>query len=888
MPVTSRLVSVWRTLFRSRAVERDLDDEMRATVEILADRYAREGMNPADARRAALVELGGVEQVKEQVRERRTGAAIETWLLDVRYAWRTLVKTPSFAVVVLLTLALGIGANTAIFSVVHAMLLSPLPYRDADRLVFVWSDMTDAGYPRAPLSGPELQDLRTRSKTCAAFGAIWANTIALTGEGNPEQLRIGRVTDDFFNVLGADAALGRTFREEDARPGAPPTILLSWPLFERRYGADASLVGKQILVNDRPTTVVGVMPRTFRLLLPPDSSVPDDLQAWQPFPVAMTRGPRGQQFLRVVGRMRPGVTLAQSREDIDGVASAISHAFTEYGASGRQFVTVALHADDVREIRPALLALFAGVGILLVIACVNVANLLIARAAARRPEIALRLALGAARSRIMRQCLAEGLVLAVLGAVAGLAAGWAVLRVLIAARPDALSRIELASIDMPVALFTFGTALVWGALVSMAPFTEIFRSDLLTELQRATRQGAIALRYGLRRVLVVAQVAMSVVLLVCAALLLRTFQRVQGVDPGFDAEGALTFRVAIPMQRYRPLDGFNTFARSLDQALRSIPGVTGVGAISHLPYDDLPNWGTPYLADAAIDDSNAPNADARAVTPELMRTMGMRLVEGRFFTEADQPGSAPVIIVDDQLAAHMWRGRTALGQHLGVDPGSTGRPTVNMTVVGVVKHVRLRSLVADLTDQIFFPQRATLRNPMAYVVRSTREPAALAADVRRAIAALDPHLPIYDVRPLSAYVEGARAVRRFTAVLAAAFASVALLLACVGIYGVMAYTVTRRRHEFGVRLALGALPGRLVAAIVREGLLLAAAGVVIGVAAAALAGQMLRQQLYGIAPNDPSSFLVTIAILAMTCVLACWIPARRALSASPMEALRAE
>jgi predicted permease len=389
-------------------------------------------------------------------------------------------------------------------------------------------------------------------------------------------------------------------------------------------------------------------------------------------------------------------------------------------------------------------------------------------------------------------------------------------------------------------------------------------------------------------VLVVAQVALSVVLLVCAALLVRTFERVQNVDPGFAADDALTFRVAIPMQRYRPPDAFNTFARSLEQTLHAIPGVTGAGAISHLPYDDLPNWGTPYLADAAIDDSNAPNADARAVTPELMQTMGIRLVEGRYFTDADQAGHAPVIIVDDQLAAHMWPGRSAVGQHLGVDPGSTGRPTVNMTVVGVVKHVRLRSLVADLTDQIYFAQRATFRNPMAYVVRSTREPAALAADVRQAIASVDPQLPIYDVRPLSTYVEGARAVRRFTTVLSAAFATVALLLACVGIYGVMAYTVTRRRHEFGVRLALGAAPCRLVAAIVREGLLLAAAGVVIGVVAAAFAGQLLRQQLYGIAPNDPWSFLATLAVLTATCLVACWIPARRALAASPLEALRAE
>jgi predicted permease len=369
--------------------------------------------------------------------------------------------------------------------------------------------------------------------------------------------------------------------------------------------------------------------------------------------------------------------------------------------------------------------------------------------------------------------------------------------------------------------------------------------------------------------------------------MLRAFVRVHAVDPGFQPGGALTFRAAIPMYRYRPVDGFNAFARRLEDGLRAVPGVTSVGAISHLPYDDLPNWGTPYLADASIDDANAPNADARAVTPGLMETLGVQLVEGRFFTEDDSAGHRPVVVVDDKLAARMWPGRSALGQHLGVDPGSSGRPTVNMTVVGVVRHLRLRSLVEDLTEQIFFPQRMILRNPMAYVVRTSRDPAAVTADIRRAIASIDPALPIYDIRPLDAYVESARAARRFTMLLTLAFAIAALLLACIGAYGVMAYAVTKRRHEF-VRLALGARAPQLVSDIVREGLLLAAAGSAIGVCGAALAAQLLRHQLYGVRPNDLPSFAATLAVLGVTCALACWLPARRALSANPMEALRAE
>ena len=319
-----------------------------------------------------------------------------------------------------------------------------------------------------------------------------------------------------------------------------------------------------------------------------------------------------------------------------------------------------------------------------------------------------------------------------------------------------------------------------------------------------------------------------------------------------------------------------------------MPGVTGVGGISHIPYDDLPNWGTPYLRDAAIDDPTAPNADARAVTPGLMEALGVHLVEGRLFTEADAGSHGLVIIVDDKLAARMWPGRSALGQHLGVDPGSSGRPTINMTVVGVVKHLRLRSLVDDLTEQIFFPVRTVLRNPMAYVVTTTGDPAALAPVLRQTIASLDPNLPIYDVRPLDTYVEGARATRRFVMQLALAFALAALLLACVGIYGVMAYAATERRHEFGVRLALGASRARLVGGMLGEGLILATLGCGLGLLAAAVPTHLLRQQLYGITPHDTVSFAATVLLLGAACAIACWIPARLALSASPMEVLRTE
>lgn len=885
MPLPSRIASFWRTLFRKAAVERDLDDEMTAAVQALQDRLVAAGIYPDEARRRARIELGGIEQVKEEVRDARVGAWLDAALLDARYALRGLVKAPAFTAVIVVTLALGIGANGAIFSVVHALLLAPLPYRDADRLVFVWSDMTDAGYPRAPLSGPELADLRAHSTTVAAFGAIWANTTALTGDADPEQLRIGLVTDNFFDVLGAPPAFGRTFRPDDAVPGARPSILLGWPLFARRYGADPSIVGRQILVNDRPTTVLGVMPKSFRLLLPPDSSVPDDLQAWTPFQSGIVRGPRGQQYLRVVGRMRPGVGLADARADISAIASRISREFTEYGAAGRVLNTVALQQDGVRELRPALVALFAGVAILLVIACVNVASLLIARAVARTKETALRLALGAARGRLLRQCLIEGLMLAVLGLAAGVPAGYGVLRLLLALRPEALSRIELSRFDPPVLLFTFGISLAWGLLFSLAPLVEVFKADIGPSLQHQGRAVPGPVRYRARAALVVLQIALSVVLLIGAGLLVRTFLRVQQVDPGFTSDRTLTFRVAVPFQRYRPPAAFNTFSRQLQQAIAAIPGVTGVGAISHLPFDDLPNWGGGYVQETAVDRTTGPNADYRTVTPGLFETLGVRLLEGRAFSEAD---TAPVVIVDDRLARRMWPGRSALDQHLLVDPGSNGTPSQKVTVVGVIPHLRLRSMVADLTEQIYFPERLVLRNPMAYVVHADRDPAALAADVRKAVAVLDPRLPVYDVRPFSAYLDGALAARRFTMQLAAAFAIVALALASVGVYGVLAYSVARRRHEFGVRLALGAEPRRVVADVMREGLRLALAGSFAGLAVALVTSRLLETQLYGVRPHDPVSYGATLLLLAIAAAIACWIPARRATRVSPMEALRTE
>src|SRR5579864_9069804 len=889
MRLLDRVRHLLRALAHRRTADRDLDEELGDWATELTERHRRAGHSPSEARRLARLELGRVERLKDEVRSARLGARTRTVIRgaarEVRFARRSLGRTPGFTTAVVLTFALGIGANTAIFSVVRVMLLAPLPYRQSSQLVFIWSDMTAAGYPRAPLSGPELMDLRAAGTRFSGFGAIWANTTTLTGQGDPEQLRIGLVTTDFFRLLGVDAALGRTFTSDDDT--ASPSILLSWGLFQRRFGGDATLFGRPVIVNGQSATVVGVMPASFRLLMPTDASVPDGLEAWQPLRApALAREPRGQLYLRVVGRMKPGVTLVEAQGEVAAIAASISRTFTEYGTAGRQFRVVGLQAEGVRLIRPALIAVFVGVTILLLIACANVAGLLGTRAASRGRETALRTSLGASPWHLARQSLAEGLVISVMGGAVGALVGWSGLKILLLWRPASLGRLGAASVDMRVLGFTAGVALVWGLVCSMAPLLEHLKTDASAALrhdgQRVTGDG----RPRARTLLAVVQVALGAALLVAASLMTRTFEAVQHIDPGFAFDRAMTFRLAVPFARYRSPAAFVTFDRQLEGRLRALPGVTGAGAISHLPYDDLPNWGGPYLSQQGADASIAPDADYRSVTPGFFEETGVHLIEGRFFTDADDRSAAPSVIIDDLLAQRSWPSATAVGRQLWVDPGSNGVPTKSVTVVGVVRHLRVRSLVEDLTEQVYFPLAQALRDPMAWVVRTTGDPSALVTPIRAAVAGLDPQIPIYDVRPFSSYVKEASAGQRFTMSLVLCFAAVALMLAAVGVYGVMAYAVGRRRNEFGVRLALGARPGQLRAAVFREGGVILLAGLALGAVVAVPGAYLLRSQLFGVTPLDPVTYATAGALLGASLLGACWWPAQRATVANPLDLLR--
>lgn len=887
----TQLTSLWRTVVRGHRLDTELDVELQSYLDEMASRKIAAGVDPATARREAALELGGVDQVKERVREVRIGRFVDEIMRDTVYACRMLRRAPGFSVAAVATLALGVGAVTAIFSVVNALLIAPLPYADPARLVFIWADQSNEGYPRAPLSGPELVDLDTRTTRFDGFGAIWASTAALTGESEPEQLRVGLVTPDFFAVLGAHAALGRTFVDGDVVNGPPAAILISSALWQRRYGGDTGIVGKRILVNGQPATVIGVMPSTFRLLMPPDASVPDDLEAWLLFDRRrIPEAPRGQRFLRVIGRVRADASMAEAHQDVTRVGDDISTAYADYGAAGRKFEMIGLQADAVREIRGPLLAAFGGVGILLLIAGVNVASLLIARAAARSKETALRIALGAGHGRLLRQHLVEGLLLTMSGAAIGLLVGRWGLAALLATAPPGLGRLTMAKIDVTVIGFSVAVTVFWGMLLSLTPLSEVLRLKLASAIRIDTGSTLGRMRGGLsgqrlRSGLITAQVALSVVLVVGALLLMRTVDNIQRADVGFSADGIYSFRFA---PRAPSREAAVALSRRLQTALAEIPGIVGAASLSHAPYDHVPNWGGPYLWEASADSSTAPQADYRSLSPGAIELLGIRVVEGRSFSEDDDLTVAPVVIVDRTLADRAWPGTSPIGRRLGVDPFVTGSPNTWATVVGVVDHVRHRSLVENVREQVYFAQRQVLRNPSVYIAKAAADPAALMPDIRDAVRRIAPATPMYDVRALSAYGDDARATRAFTMRLAVIFAMAALGLAAIGIYGVIAYSVALRHREFGVRQALGARASQVVTLVAREGVRLVFSGVMAGIVFAAVATYFMRGLLFGVGPWDVATFAATVPVLLLTGAVACIVPARRASAISPAEALRVE
>ena len=890
MPVVSRVVSFVRNLFHQEQADQHLEEEVSSYLQMLVDEKVQAGASPAEARRAALLEMEGVTQVKEKVRDVRSAALLHSLAQDVRYGARLMMKRPAFTLFALLTLAIGIGINTAIFSVVNAVLLEPLPYSDSSRLVIVWSQFKSAGLLRAPASGPALAELRSRSRLFHDFGGIWVGSGALTGEGEPEQIKLGQVTSNFFSVLGAKPALGRLFLPEDEGGRGAIVILLSDGLWRRRFGADPSIVGQTVRMSGATVTVAGVMPRDFELIFPADANVPGNIQAWIPFPYPIEKGPRDLNFVRVIGRLQPNATLPQAQAELDNIGGQLRTQFREYAEQDLNFQAIPLQGDAVKEVRPALLALFAGVALVLLIACANVANLLLARASERTREMTMRRALGASRLRLMRQLITESVMLAFLGGVAGLAVAWLLLRSMPAVWPDAAPRLNTIGLDLRTLTFTSALCILTGLLFGMAPALGVSRVHLLDMLKGGKTAGPGSSKF--RRLLVLSEVSLAFTLLIGAGLMLRTFGQLLKVDPGFNSSNVLTFAVSLPASRYPDDTRRTEFLRRLEHDLAALPGVQNAGAVSHVPFDDFPNWYSYYWPEGATREQESTlMADHRSVSSGFWPAFGVPLIAGRAFNELDDANHPRVAIVDDLLAQQTWPGKNPIGQKLNVEVIAEGEFARDWAkVIGVTRHVKYQSLTQSGRPQVYlnYTQSPRPQMQMAFALRADGPVDALMEPIRRAVATLGKDLPISKVRPLESYVAQARTRTRFVTMLSGLLAVIALLLACIGIYGVTSYSVAQTTSEIGVRLALGAKRRDIVRMVLRRSMPAVGLGVVVGGAGSFVLTPLLSNLLFQVQAKDWATFIVVAALLCLVGFVACFVPAAKASRADPTVALRYE
>jgi predicted permease len=897
-----RIRSLWRNLVRRRRVDRDLDDELSATIHALVQEKLERGMTADEARRAARLELGSVESIKEQVRDARAGALFATLLQDVRYACRLLARSPGFAAIAVFTLALGIGATSTVFSVVQAVLLRPFPYPESDRLVEIWSSIPGSGFSRSPSALPDYRAWRTANRTFEEIGAYHGVAYALTGDGRPEQLRGSRLSGSLWTVLRVRAHLGSTFTSREEAWGRHRVVVLSHALWMRRFGGNPAIIGDTVVLNDEPFSILGVMPRSFQF---PDPSV----DVWTPISYAPgdAMETRSNHFLNVLGRLKPGVSLDQARADVSVIAGRIA---SEVGDNANIGVILSgWHESLVGDVRALLWLLFGAVGCVLAIACANVASLLLARGIARRKELSVRAALGAGRQRMLRQLLTESLVLAGLGALVGGLLAYALIQAVPALVPDGVPRLADVALDVPVLAFIAALAVLTSVTCGLWPAWSASNLDVREHLSDTTRTttGDISQAMG-RKMLVIGQVSLSLVLLVAGTLLIVSLVRVQHVDPGFRPAQVLTMHVSLPTSRYSTPDRIVGFMDHVIAAMTSRPGVSAAGATSALPLGES-DWGK-YLTiegrrtPASL--AEAPQVRYRAVTPAYFHALGATMRRGRPFEARDDSHGPRVAIVNETAARRFWRGGHPIGTRIylgppealivdllprdfpgGIEGWRSSFPW--FTVVGVVADLRSHGLEREVNPEVFIPvSQAGEETPHSFylVARTVMGLASLGRALEAAVHQVDTNQPVRDIRPMADRLTDSLARRRFATTVLGLFAATAVVLAVVGLYGLMAYTVTQRRREMGIRLAIGAQPDDLRRVMLRQGLGLAAGGIALGLLLAAALSRLIASQLFGVQPVDASVYTAAALLLLASAAVACWIPSWRAARMDPLATLR--
>jgi putative ABC transport system permease protein len=812
---------------------------------------------------------------------------METLFKEVRYAIRSLLKRPGFTVLAAITLALGIGANSAIFSVVNAIVLRPLPYRDADQLVAIWGNLHHGGWGDTEISAPEFTDFRSESKAFEQIGAYEIRGFNLTGLDQPERINGAAVSASLFPLLRVEAQRGRTFLEEEDQFGHSQVVILSHGLWQRRFGSDPSITNKTLILDGKPLTVIGVMPAGFHY---PDK----ETEIWQPLafdPELLTENNRGSHFLNVIARLKPNTTLRQAQAELDTLTAGMTEAHRQTYPAGFSATVRSLHEDLVGNLRRALWVLLGAVGLVLAVACANVAHLLLAQAAARHREFAIRAALGATRFRVMRQFLTESLLLSLLGGGGGLLLAFWGVEVLISLIPKDTPRVDEIRLDGRVILFTFGVAVLTGVLFGLFPALQSSKTDLNEALKEGGRGATEGLRrLRLRSLLVVSEFALALVLLIGAGLMIKSFLRLQEIKPGFEPTNLLTLRLALPTTKYAKFQQGQAFFDELFARLKARPEVKAVGATNLLPFGGSGGDRSFTIEDRPVPPGKPrPDEQLRFVSAGYFATMGIPLLKGRDFTDRDLLDAPQVAVVNQSLARKYWPNEEAIGKRFFF---SRNNPKLYQ-IVGIAGNIKHRGLDVAETPEIYIPFLQPLFPdsnvpPMYLVVRTAGDPLSVVSTVRGEVLAIDRDQPISNIRTMDQRLVESVAPRRFNMFLLGLFAGLALLLAAIGIYGIMAFSVAQRTHEIGVRMALGAQSGDVLKLVVRNGFVLALIGIVIGLSVSFAATRLMTTLLYGVSATDPMTFAVDALLLAAVALLACYIPARRATKVDPLTALRYE
>ena len=810
-------------------------------------------------------------------------------LSDFRYALRSLGKTPGFAAIAIATLALCIGANSAIFSVVNAVLLKPYPWTESERLVYVYNTYPLMGLPNAGVSIPDYLDRRAGVAAFADTATFNTQSYNLAGDGEPERIVGLRTTPSLFTTLQASAARGRVFTAADAEPGTDHVIVLSHALWKNRFGANPDLVGQNIRLNTETYTVIGVMPESFYFPTP-------RTQAWVPFaftPAEKTDAERGNEYSSMIARLKPGATTATAQRELDLVQAAnvqrLPGEAPFWKSSGFGGRTVGFLEQNVANIRGMLWLVQGGVAAALLIGCANVASLLLARAIARERELAIRAALGAGRARLMRLLLTESVMLFLGGGAFGLLVAWWGVDALGSMGLSTLPRSFAVKLDPAVFGFTLLCALVTGLGFGALPAWSASRGDAAAALKEAGARGSAGKRTTfLRAALVVGEIALAVMLLSTAGLLVRSFEKLQQENPGFNPSGVITAQLTLPAAKYSQPEKRVAFADAALARLRALPGVTAAGLTTVLPFSGNNSSGSYSSPDIVIPAGGiSPHGQQRAVDPGYFQALGFTLIRGRLFTAADSASTQKVVIVDKVLSDRYWPGQDPIGKR--IDRGEHDGKPLTWLIVGIVAPVKFTSLEENIKKEtLYFPYAQTPNNNLNLVVKTDSDPTLLAAAVREAVRSADPEQPVFDVKTMQQRMDDVAQSRRAPMLLLSLFSAVALLLAALGVYGVLAFSVAQRTSEFGVRLALGATAGDIATLVLRQGARLVVIGIVAGLAGYLALSQVVGRLLYGIAATDPLTLAVAPLILALVALAACLIPARRATRVNPMTALRAE